>query len=259
MALPPRRRHHVPAAALLFVVMLVPVIGAQWRTPWTYDGPRGADHWGELDPEYRLCATGLAQSPIDIGETVKADLPPLELHFEAEPLKYLVNNGATVRVNYHDAGSAGALVVGGKRYRLTQFHFHRPSEERINGRAFAMDVHFMFEADDKSVAGVAVLVNPGTANDVVAELWTYLPTTEGPEHAVPGLSVDPTGLLPSVRGYYEYEGSVTAPPCTEGVRWFVLKTPIQLSRDQIAAYVHVYPNDARPPQPLHGRVVRESR
>lgn len=246
--------------AVLTVAVLVPVMRAQWRTPWTYDGPRGADHWSELDPEYRICNTGQAQSPIDIRDAVKADLPPLEFDFKPEPLKYLLNNGATVRVNYHDPkGEGGALVVGGRRYQLTQFHFHRASEERINGRQFAMDVHFMFEADDHSVAGVAALVNPGESNDTVAQIWAYMPTTVGPEHAVPGITIDPTGLLPRDRGYYEYEGSITAPPCTEGVRWFILRTPIQFSHDQIAAFVRLYPNDARPPQPLNGRVVKASR
>lgn len=246
--------------ALATILLTVPVLRAQWRTPWTYEGPRGPEHWGELDPEYKLCGTGHAQSPIDIRDAVKADLPPLQFEFKPAPLKYLLNNGATVRVNYHDASGAGsALVVGGKRYQLTQFHFHRPSEELINGRAFAMDVHFMFEADDHAVAGVAALVNPGESNDLVAQLWTYMPTTAGPEHEVPGITINPAELLPHEYGYYEYEGSVTAPPCTEGVRWIVLRTPIQLSRDQIGAFVRVYPNDARPAQPLNGRVVKESR
>src|SRR5689334_8795351 len=160
MPLPPTCHRRAPAAALLFVLMVIPALRAQWRTPWTYEGPRGADHWGELDPEYKLCATGQAQSPIDIRDTVKSDLPPLQFTFTSEPLKYLINNGATVRVNYHEAAGEGStLDVGATRYRLTQFHFHRPSEEQINGRAFAMDVHFMFESADKHVAGVAVLVN----------------------------------------------------------------------------------------------------
>jgi carbonic anhydrase len=245
---------------IVAVIAVVPAIRAQWRTPWTYEGPRGPEHWSELDPEYTLCNTGRAQSPIDIRDAVEADLAPLEFAFPPAPLKFLINNGATVRVNYHDAPGAGrALTVGGKRYQLTQFHFHRPSEEFLDGRQFAMDVHFMFESDDHAVAGVAVLVNPGNSNDTVAQIFAAMPTTAGPEHEVPGVTIGLATLLPSVWSYYEYEGSVTAPPCTEGVRWFVLRRPIQFSPDQIAAFVRLYPNDARPRQPLNGRVVKESR
>src|SRR5579872_4414393 len=105
---------------------------AQWRTPWEYEGARGAEHWSELDPDYAVCNVGKEQSPIDIQHAVRAALPALGFEYQSGPLRYLVNNGRTIRVNYHDDSSSGNfLQVGGKRYQLTQFHFHRPGEERV--------------------------------------------------------------------------------------------------------------------------------
>ncbi len=246
--------------ALCFATLPTGVGRAQWRTPWTYEGPRGANHWSELDPSYAPCNGGKEQSPIDIRETEKAVLPAVQFEYKRSPLKYLTNNGKTIRVNYHDAKDAGSfLVAGGKRYQLTQFHFHRPSEEYLHGKPYDMVVHLMHEASDRTVAGVAVFVQAGVANRTVQLLWDYMPATEGPEKEIPGVTIDPAGFLPRDRGYYTYVGSLTAPPCTEGVTWFVMKTPIEVSADQINAFAKLYPHDVRPPQPLNGRVVKESR
>ena len=229
-----------------------------WKTPWDYQGPRGYEHWSELDPAYALCNTGKAQSPIDIHATRKATLPRLRFEYIREPVHYVINNGYTIRVNYHDApGSGSYLVVGDKRYQLTQFHFHRPSEELIQGKQYDMVLHLMHKASDGEEAGVAVLLRSGKANSSVAELWRHIPRNEG-QLAAPGVELDPADMLPGTLGYYLYSGSVTAPPCTEGVEWFVLKTPVEVSAAQIAAFAALYPNDVRPPQPLNGRVVEES-
>jgi carbonic anhydrase len=147
--------------------------------------------------------------------------------------------------------------VGDKRYQLAQFHFHRPSEEYIHGRQYDMVLHLMHRASDGEEAGVAVLLRAGRANAAVAELWRHMPASEG-QVATPGVELDPADMLPDARGYYVYTGSVTAPPCTEGVKWFVLKTPVDVSMPQIAAFARLYPNDARPLQPVNGRVVEES-
>lgn len=230
-----------------------------WKTPWDYQVARGHAHWSELDPAYAACNRGKEQSPIDIREARRADLPPLLFQYVSEPVRYVINNGHTIRVNYHDAPGAGsALLVEGKRYQLTQLHFHRPSEELIAGRRYAMVLHLMHTAGDGEVAGVAVLLTAGAANPAIGELWKRMPPTEG-QLAAPELSINPADLLPHSLGYYVYTGSVTAPPCTEGVKWFVLKQPVQVSAAQIAAFAHLYPDDVRPPQPLNGRVVLESR
>jgi carbonic anhydrase len=245
------------AMAPVAVAMLWPAgVQAQWRTAWSYEGAKGPAHWAELDPEYVACG-GKEQSPIDIQETKKGDLPDLRFEFKSGPL-HIINNGYTaVRVNY-PAGNGNFLVVGAERYELTQFHFHHPSEELIRGKAYDMVVHLMYAASDGKMAGVAVLVNEGSENATVRELWKYMPKTAGKEHEIPGVQVNPAGLLPKNTAYYTYMGSVTAPPCTEGVKWFVLKSPVEFSSAEIGAFAKLYPHDARPVQPLNGRVVEES-
>jgi carbonic anhydrase len=257
------------AFALLVVsVALVPTSSqAQWRTRWEYEGAKGADHWSELDPDYAPCNSGKEQSPIDIRASEKAVLPSLQFESRNGPLNYLVNNGHTIRVNYHDAaGSGSLLIVADKTYQLTQFHFHRPSEEYIHGKPYDMVVHLMYQSSDGKVVGVAVLLKAGQPNATIQQIWEHMPLTESKvlpdfnhqEEKVPGVEINPAGLLPRDTAYYTYMGSVTAPPCTEGVTWFVLKTPVDISVEQIKAFARLYPHDARPIQPLNGRVVKES-
>lgn len=229
-----------------------------WKTPWDYQGPRGAEHWSALDPAYAICNAGKEQSPIDIRNPRKAQLPPLRFAYKSEPVRYVINNAHTIRVDYHDAPGTGSyLAIGNKRYQLTQFHFHHPSEESIDGKRYDMVLHLMHKASDGEVVGVAVFLKPGRANPAIQRILDHMPATEG-QLAVPGVAVDPAGMLPRDMGYYMYMGSVTAPPCSENVRWLVLKTPVEVSAAQIKAFAQLYPDDARPPQPLNGRVVEES-
>ena len=224
-----------------------------WRTPWTY---QGASHWHELDPAYAAC-NGKEQAPIDIRATEKANLPVPRFESKSGPLKYVVNNRHTIRVNYYP-GNGNFLAVGGERYELTQFHFHRPSEEFISGKPYEMEVHLMYQAPARKVAGVTVFVKPGNANPAIQKVWENMPESEG-QQEVSGVEINPGELLPqNTAAYYMYMGSVTAPPCTEGVTWFVLKTPVAFSAEQIEAFAKLYPHDARPIQPLNGRVVKES-
>jgi carbonic anhydrase len=224
-----------------------------WRTPWKYEA---SDKWAGLDSQYAAC-NGKAQSPVDITHAQKAELPALQFEYHAGPISYVINNGATIRVNYYAPGSEDYLAVGDKRYELTQFHFHHPSEETIEGKPYDMVVHLMHQAEDGEVAGVAILVKIGKANPAVAKLWSNMPTTEG-QQEVPDLQLSPAAFLPESLSYYTYTGSQTAPPCTEGVRWFILKTPIEMSKKQIKQFAKLFPHDVRPVQPLNGRVVQES-
>jgi carbonic anhydrase len=228
-----------------------------WKTEWSYSGPKGPDHWGDLDPDYAPCKSGKAQSPIDIRGARKAALPSIEFDYRNGAVR-LINNGFTaVRVNY-PRGNGNILRVGNERYELTQFHFHHPSEEQVDGKAFDLGIHFMHQSAEGKVAGVAVLVNAGSASETARKLWEHMPQTTGPEHEISGLEINPAGLLPRDLSYYSYTGSQTAPPCTEGVAWLVLKTPIEVSRSQIEAFAKLYPHDVRPVQPLNGRVVEVS-
>ena len=258
-------RNPVLALVVLGLVLAPQASRAQWRTPWSYGGARGPDHWAELDTDYAACG-GNAQSPIDIEATRKAVLPALKFEFKTAPLRGLVNNGYTIRVNYHDApGTGDFLTVGNERYQLMQFHFHSPSEETIHGKASDMVAHFMYQAADGKAAGVAVLLKAGRANATVQKIWDHMSKTESKilndfshqEATIPGVEIDPAGLLPSNLAYYTYAGSVTAPPCTENVTWFVLKTPVEISTAQINAFAALYPHGVRAVQPLNGRIVTE--
>lgn len=246
----------------LLLVVIVPFLAparvqAQWKTPWDYQGASGPEHWGDLDPEYSTCKNGKEQSPIDIRGTQKAKLPAMRFEYKSSPLR-IINNGYTaVRVNYPQ-GNGNFLMVAGKRYELTQFHFHHPSEELIKGKPYDMVIHLMHQASDAKVAGIAVLLKAGNANPTIQQLWEHMPKTPGKEQEVAGVEVNPAGLLPHDAAYYMYVGSLTAPPCNEGVTWFVLKTPVEISLEQIGAFAKLYPHDIRPPQPLNGRVVQES-
>ena len=253
-----RTQWTVVVSLILAPVLLPSGSRAQWKTPWSYDGVKGPDHWGDLDPDYAACNAGKEQSPIDIRHAIKAELPALRFDYKSGPVR-IINNGYTaVRVNY-PPGNGNYLIVGDSRYELTQFHFHRPSEETINGKPYDMVMHLMHKAADGKVAAVAVFLKAGHSNATVQELWQHMPQTESKETEIPGVAVNPATLLPADTAYYTYSGSQTAPPCTEGVTWFVLKTPVQISAKEISAFAMLYPHDVRPPQPLNGRVVKESR
>lgn len=229
-----------------------------WKTPWDYEGPRGAEHWSELDAAYRTCNNGHEQSPVDIRDPQKASLPAIRFEYIGEPLRYVINNGHTIRVNYHDgAGGGSFLVVGAQRYQLTQFHFHRPSEERVHGKTYDMVLHLMHQGSKGEIVGVAVFLMAGRANPTLGQIWQHMPKSEGQE-AVSGVTLNPARMLPQNTAYYRYQGSQTAPPCSEGVTWLVLKTPVEISPEQINSFAALYPHDVRPVQPLNGRVVLES-
>jgi carbonic anhydrase len=251
---------------IVFVAVVVPAIWfpassrAQWTTPWSYEGPAGPDHWGDLDPAYAACKSGHEQSPVDIRDAASTDLPALRFDYHSGPLKYLINNGYTIRENYHDApGTGNVLTVDGKRYHLTQFHFHHPSEEWVDGKPYEMEAHLMHEAADGAVAGVTVFLKAGRPNATVERMWDHMPTTAGKEQEIAGVEINPANLLPGNAAYYTYQGSLTAPPCSESVAWFVLKTPVEVSSAEISAFAKLYPHDVRPIHPLNGRLVQASR
>jgi carbonic anhydrase len=247
-------------AFLLLAVALFAVPAgthAQWKTPWSYEGARGPEHWADLDPAYAVCKIGKEQSPVDIRQAQRANLPTLKFEYNTGPLT-IINNGHTaVRVNYAP-GNGNFLTVAGSRYELRQFHFHHPSEEHVNGRPYDMVAHLMQEDSSGKIAGVAVFLKVGSANATIQQLWQHMPNTPGKEQEVAGLEVNPADLLPRDTAYYTYMGSLTAPPCTEGVTWFVLKTPAEISAEQIAAFARLYPHDVRPLQPINGRIVKET-
>jgi carbonic anhydrase len=218
---------------------------------WSYGGRNGPDEWGKLDPNYASCSIGKTQSPINIEHAKAEQLPALNFYYKAVPLK-IIDNGHTVQGNY---APGSTLVVGGKSYALKQFHFHHPSEEHINGRPYDMVVHLVHVDSDGSLAVVAVFLEKGEANTFLDSVWRNIPAEQGKEVAVPSVTINLEDLLPADRGYYTFTGSLTTPPCSEGVTWYVLKRPVSLSGDQLARFAKLYPNNARPTQPVNGREI----
>jgi len=220
---------------------------------WSYSGQSGPSHWAELDAKFAACGRGKRQSPINI-QTKNVhgrNLPSLVFHYGPTPL-HIIDNGHSIQVNVEPGNS---LTIGDKTYQLVQFHFHHPSEERINGKASDMVAHLVHRDSSGALAVVAVLLNHGNANAMIETLWRHLPKQKEHELDFKKVQIDPAGLLPADHSYFTYTGSLTTPPCTEGVRWIVLKSPASLSKREIATFAAHYPNDARPSQDLNEREV----
>ncbi|OWQ47665.1 carbonate dehydratase [Roseateles noduli] len=239
--------------AALSVGLFSSALPAAAAAHWEYTGDKGATHWSEIDPSFAECAAGHQQSPINIVKPVKAALPALDFHYgSAAPTIW--NNGHTVQVNL-PAGNT--LDVGGQSYELLQFHFHTPSEEHINGKSLPMVAHFVHKNAAGELGVVAVLIRAGRSNAAWGSVFQHLPRV-GEKITVDELSLDLASLLPKSLGYYDFAGSLTTPPCSEGVHWMVLKEPVTLSARQIDAFRKLVGRNARPVQPLNARLVQES-
>ena len=245
--------------AFLAAIIVAPAAFAQATAAahaphWGYSGAEGPSHWAGLDPSFATCKTGKRQSPIDIkGAKKDSSLAPVQINYKSSPLK-IVDNGHTIRVNVAPGSS---ITVNGTAYTLTQFHFHRPSEEEIAGKKYAMVIHLVNERAG-GAAVIALLVKTGAENPTVQKIWDNLPKEKDKENEVTGVSINAADLLPADQNYYNFDGSLTTPPCSEGVKWFVMKTPIEMSAAQIAAFAKLYPMNARPIQPTDGREIKES-
>jgi carbonic anhydrase len=239
------------ALALGVAAMSVAQAAAQTSTPWDYEGKRGALAWGKLDPAYRACSQGREQSPLDIrGARLNKALQPIEFHYIAGAVT-LKNNGHAIEGRM---GAGSYIVAGGVRYNLVGFDFHHPSETTVRGKFADMEIHIYHASADGKMAVVAVRLveDAGNPNAVLAALWPHLPATPGASEKVPE-EVNLGGLLPADRGYWTYMGSLTTPPCTEGVRWFVFEQEMSLSRGQLRAFAAIFKVNTRPIQDPHGR------
>jgi carbonic anhydrase len=223
---------------------------------WGYEGEDGPEHWGDLDPAYGACKTGTAQSPINIRTAKLAitDLDSFHFYYKPTPLD-VTDTGHSIQVNFEPGSSTR---INNTTYSLVQIHFHRPSEEQINGKSFPMVAHMVHRSEDGNLAVIAVLLTIGKANPLVDAVLANLPKDAGGEKKAEKTLVDPTVLMPPVRNYYTFEGSLTTPPCTEGVTWFVLKSPGTISAAQEQALAKRYPHNARPIQAAHDRKIQSS-
>ncbi len=225
---------------------------------WGYEGEHGPAAWGTLCPEFTTCGTGKSQSPIDISGAKAVLLPEMKTSYTPAQLRIvhhehvadLINNGHTVQVNY-PAGST--LVLGEQSFDLAQYHFHAPSEHTLEGQHFPMEMHLVHKSAQGKLAVLGVFISEGAANAAFEPVWANLPKEKGVEVHLEHVTVDVDALLPKARAVYRYEGSLTTPPCSEGVQWLVFAEPITLSAEQIAAFRALVHDNNRPVQPLNGR------
>lgn len=233
-----------------------PEAGHGGEAHWAYEGENGPQAWGKLKMEFNACAVGKRQSPINIedGSTLQGPAEPIQFSYGPSNAS-VVNNGHTIQV---DVQGENSITVRGSNYRLVQFHFHTPSEEQINYKRYPMVAHLVHKNAEGQLAVVAVLLEQGNANALIDRVWTYMPLDALDRVRMPAEALNLAELLPKDQRYYQFMGSLTTPPCTEGVLWLVLKTPTQISKAQLRLFTQLYPNNARPVQPVNGRPVREA-
>ncbi|MBJ7222511.1 MULTISPECIES: carbonic anhydrase [unclassified Brenneria] len=220
---------------------------------WSYEGQEAPPHWGKLSPDFSLCDTGKNQSPIDIHGALKTVHDGLQLSYQTGA-QHIVNNGHTIQV---DVSANDTLVMDDDTFALQQFHFHAPSENEIDGKAFPLEAHFVYQDQQGALTVVALMFAQGDANQELEKAWQQLPSTlNKPVLLTAPLNIN--ALIPSTyqQSYYRFSGSLTTPPCSEGVRWLVLDKPATISADQIARFTAaVHHANNRPVQPLNGRVI----
>ena len=238
---------------LLFIALAAFSVSAtETNAPhWSYDGDAAPQNWSKLSPDFHLCEQGKAQSPIDIKEALQVHPRPLKLSYQLPPVN-VINNGHSVQVNVQQGDFA---TLDGDKFVLQQFHFHSPSENTLNGKSFPMEAHFVQMDAEGEVAVIAVMFETGKANPELEKIWQQMPEKAG-ESVMLKEKVSLDGLLPKDLTHYRFSGSLTTPPCTEGVRWLVVKQPQTLSEAQLEKFQHVMHHaNNRPVQGLHGRVV----
>jgi carbonic anhydrase len=236
------------ALAVIAALALAGQAMAQESVEWSYEGPTGPEFWGSLSPAFATCGEGSLQSPIDLRDPRRRPAPRIDTDYTPSTLGEL-NNGETIEVR---SDLAQTLEVGDKPYGLVQFHFHVPSEHLVRGGDAPVEIHFVHQAADGERAVLAALVEEGRPNAAFATLAASFPEAAGEETRVEA-PVDLTELLPAARRAYRYPGSLTTPPCTEGIRWLVLARRVRISEQQLEALEEIVEGNARAVQPRHGR------
>jgi carbonic anhydrase len=226
-------------------------LSASEAAHWGYTGHSGPAHWGDLSPEFAVCSSGKNQSPIDLTGMVEGELPELVLDYGTGGHQ-IVNNGHTVKINYTPGSK---LTAAGQSYELKQVHFHAPSENTIEGRSYPMEGHFVHADSGGNLAVVSVLYDYGEANAQLQKAWLGIPQQVGKVYPLYD-HVDANGLLPDNRDYYRFNGSLTTPPCSEGVKWFVIKQIDTVSKEQAEMFSKIMGvANNRPVQPVNARIV----
>ncbi|MCF6337584.1 MAG: carbonic anhydrase [Gammaproteobacteria bacterium] len=239
----------VSFAAIITSVPMGAIAGGGHNSGWGYTGHAGPEHWANISEEFALCGKGKEQSPINISDAKISNLPAIQFDYKSGSLEIL-NNGHTIQVN-DTAGSN--ITVGGEKYKLLQFHFHTPSENIVDGKVFPKEMHLVHKNAKGQLAVVSVLTKAGAKNTALDKIWAHMPSKAGDKKMLASVNVNAAELLPTDRSYYSFKGSLTTPPCSEGVKWMVLKMPIEASNTQIKQFAEVIGSNARPVQPVHAR------
>ncbi|MEQ9901708.1 carbonic anhydrase [Pectobacterium punjabense] len=218
---------------------------------WGYEGDGDPAHWGKLSPDFSLCETGKNQSPINIRQALNAQHDPLQLAFQSGT-QQIINNGHTIQVN---VGPGNTLLLDNETFTLQQFHFHAPSENEIDGKQFPLEGHFVYKNADGALTVIALMFQEGAANPQLATAWQQIPSrVDQAEDVRTPIAIQ--ALLPTSLNYYRFSGSLTTPPCSEGIRWLVLENPVTASAEQINQFSSVMHHaNNRPIQPLNGRII----
>lgn len=241
-------------AALLALGMGI-LPATSFASHWGYEGKESPEHWGEIDEAYKTCQTGMNQSPVNIDATLKAQLAPLLTHYTDGPVT-LLNNGHTLQATMK-RGAPDSITLDNVTYTLQQFHFHAPSENTVHGKHYAMEMHLVHVNAEGEIAVVAVMFDKGEANEALEDLWRNIPSVVDQSTTLKH-NLDINRLLPADKTYWRFSGSLTTPPCSEGVTWLILKHPLTLSASQQEKFTHtMHHENNRPVQPLHGRIVVE--
>lgn len=246
-------RLFIPAAALALILVSTNLIAKDW----SYQGDTGPAQWGSLLGENRACASGKNQSPVNIetARSIKANLQPIKFNYGMLMPHEIKNTGKAIRV---ELGMGSDIVADDKEFELKFFDFHVPSETRVNGKSFPMEALFHHETKDGEVAIVSMMFVPGEEDHTINKLWEQLPMDAGKSERLSAKALRPIEMTQKLDSYYRYNGSLTTPPCTEGVRWFVLKQPMKVSNAQLAKIKNALkaPNN-RPVQALNARQIFE--
>jgi carbonic anhydrase len=247
-------RRITPSFFFMSIITCVVAVADGPKTEWSYSGANGPKNWAKLNPANHDCQYGHQQSPIDIWVRTRSALPHINFTYQNAPLR-IIDNGHTIQVNFP---SGSWLTVGEEKFELRQLHFHRPAEERVHGKSYDMTVHIVHENPQGKIAVIAVLLKRGKPNPAIQTIWDHLPRIKHEEQVISDVTFNASALLPQSAGYFTYLGSLTTPPCTEDVTWFVMKAPVEISPVQLVAFSRIYPHNARPIQSTGLRTVAES-
>lgn len=239
------------SAALLATLLATGPALAEHHKSFGYGPANGPETWGRLADKYALCEKGDMQSPIDLAGANAIGNVALAVDYEAGPLT-VSNKGLTVQADF---APGSAMTSGGMTFNLIQIHFHTPSEHAISGKRYPLTGHFVHATEDGKLGVLGVMFEEGDANPELAKILAAVPNEKSEPATITGQSIDPNGMLPADRSIYRYMGSLTTPPCSEGVNWHVLREPITASEDQIEAFEELMGDSARPVRAFNNRLV----